>query len=510
VRHKALLPILLLALIGLGISVALSRSLYLAESKTISIEFRAEIDQLASAFEREVVLNLEILHALKAAVNVMPEMNETRFRLMTRDILQRSPAIQAFAWAPVVPRENLESFELEQQVWSPGWLLTEREESGSLVPVVDRQWYVPVQYIEPLGQNRPALGFDLASEQSRLAALSLARDTGRMVATAGITLVQEAGNQQGFLVFAPLYRGEPENLEQRHDSHYGFLNGVFRVGELATQSVGLAVHDNVLFRVVDTTGEINHVLYSNVDPDEQRWLNTMVYQSFLPNIAGRSWIIEAMPAEAYITQRRGYLPGLVLVFGSLFVALLVIYSLVSLSRNRELQEAKQELEKMSLTDGLTGLANRRHFDTFLDREWLLARRQKKALALIMLDIDFFKAFNDEYGHPAGDACLQQVAQALQAVIHRPTDLLARYGGEEFAIVLPQTDNAEAVAEACRAAVEAIGIRHDFSRVAPVVTISVGVCTLAATTATDVDQLKIQADQALYLAKGAGRNTVAGC
>lgn len=505
-RHPALI-VLVLALVGLGFCALLSRSLYVEETKTISTEFRAEIDQLTAAFEREVLLNLEILYALKAAVGVVPEMDADRFRVLTKNILERSPAIQAFAWTPVIDSAERVQFEHQQQTSRPDFFLKERNSKGVIIPVQERPWFVPVQYIEPIDDNRSALGFDLASEERRLAALLWARDGGMMVATAGIKLIQEPDNQRGFLVFAPLYQGDPGSLEERRAAHFGFLNGVFRVGELASQSIGHATGGDILFQVVDKTGGREDLLYTSADSKGERWLRARSYEAPLADVAGRAWFVEAMPAASYISDRRGYLPPLVMGAGSLFIGLLVFYAINSLKHNYELNSAKQELEKISLTDGLTELANRRHFDFYLDHEWLRARRHKIPISLIMLDIDFFKAFNDEYGHPAGDACLKQVAQALKGVVHRPTDLVARYGGEEFAIILPQTDDALAVAEACRATVESLRVPHAFSEVSSVVTISAGVYTLVPDVAMEPDQLTEKADEALYRAKDSGRNKV---
>lgn len=509
-KRYPLLTIFLLALLGLSFCAALSRLLYNSETQAIASQFHAEIEQGSAAFERELQLNLEVLYALKTAMDVIPGMHFSRFKTLSEGILSRSPAIQAFAWAPVIAEDQLQNFEALQQRTLPGLIVAEHDDQGERVPVRPRPWYVPVQFIEPMDQNRAAVGFDLASEQNRLSALEAARDSGRLMATAGIRLVQEPDNQQGFLVFAPLYQGQPTTLEQRRETHYGFINGVFRVGELANKALGLNEKSSLLVKVLDVTDEEPHLLYSNARPDLARWVQSMTYHVPLADVAGRSWRIEAMPSELYVAQRRSYLPALVMVSGALFIALLVIYALIGLHRTRVLYLARQELEKMSLTDGLTELANRRHFDTFIEQEWARANRLSRPLSLIMLDIDFFKPFNDQYGHPAGDECLRQVAQVLRRVIRRPTDLLARYGGEEFAIVLPDTDNPKAVAEACRAAVEAAAIPHDYSPVAPIVTISVGLCSCLPDSTTTLEDLKVQADEALYQAKHAGRNRVVTC
>lgn len=165
------------------------------------------------------------------------------------------------------------------------------------------------------------------------------------------------------------------------------------------------------------------------------------------------------------------------------------------------------LERLSVVDGLTGAANRRQFDTILDREWRRAKRLGKPVSLIMFDVDYFKSFNDHYGHLKGDDCLQRLAHLLEAMIHRPGDSAARYGGEEFAIILPETEatGAAIVAERVRQGVELLDIPHEASSVAKHVTISVGVATLVPGGEDLPDILVKRADERLYDAKRAGRN-----
>jgi diguanylate cyclase (GGDEF)-like protein len=177
-------------------------------------------------------------------------------------------------------------------------------------------------------------------------------------------------------------------------------------------------------------------------------------------------------------------------------------------RTAQLEDANRRLATLSTTDGLTGLANRRHFDDVLRTECARAARNGQPLALIMLDVDHFKKFNDHYGHQAGDACLIRVAQALAACARRASDLTARYGGEEFSIVLPDTGATEArgIGETLRCAIEGLGIVHAGSP-AGRVTISVGIAIQPALGAGDPDALLRLADAALYRAKDAGRNCV---
>lgn len=175
-----------------------------------------------------------------------------------------------------------------------------------------------------------------------------------------------------------------------------------------------------------------------------------------------------------------------------------------------LQERNQELTVLATRDGLTGLANRRHFEDTLHLELKRARRTGAPLSLVLLDVDFFKKYNDRYGHVAGDDCLRQVANTLRGGLARPTDLAARYGGEEFAVVLPSTSRigARYVAERLRLAIMELGIGH-VDNPAGVATISAGACTFHPTPGAEVkaEALLMQADALLYRAKAHGRNRV---
>ncbi|NET11311.1 MAG: diguanylate cyclase [Symploca sp. SIO2B6] len=179
---------------------------------------------------------------------------------------------------------------------------------------------------------------------------------------------------------------------------------------------------------------------------------------------------------------------------------------------QELERVNQKLKEHVITDALTGLANRRHFDECLDREWKRSLRDESTLALILCDIDYFKAYNDTYGHQAGDLCLQQVAQALKTkAAKRATDIVARYGGEEFAAILPGTglDGALEVADRLKNGVRELGIPHQGARGShDHITISVGVASTVAERDILPSDLLNCADKALYHAKENGRNAVA--
>lgn len=177
--------------------------------------------------------------------------------------------------------------------------------------------------------------------------------------------------------------------------------------------------------------------------------------------------------------------------------------------NAELAIANAELERLTGEDALTGVANRRAFEDFLSGAWRLAQRQNQPLALILLDVDHFKLFNDHHGHPAGDSCLRQIAHAAKGRLRRPADLFARYGGEEFVAVLGQTDleQARRLAEGLRKAIHELALTHGARGAGPRVTASFGVAALVPDGANSREQLLALADAALYAAKRGGRDRV---
>jgi|GEM_PF-1488236 len=205
-------------------------------------------------------------------------------------------------------------------------------------------------------------------------------------------------------------------------------------------------------------------------------------------------------------------------------SLIVVESTIDVIRNREgeiinyvsifhdiTQRKKQEeiLELRSRTDSLTGLSNRRYFDEALDIQWQVCIRNHFFIGIMMIDVDFFKKYNDAYGHQSGDDCLVKISRVLQANVRRSNDIIARYGGEEFVIVLIQTspENIREIAESIMRDVQSLKIRHSASDISEYVTISMGIASLTPTKDLSYTMLIEAADNALYLAKKSGRNRI---
>jgi diguanylate cyclase (GGDEF)-like protein len=176
---------------------------------------------------------------------------------------------------------------------------------------------------------------------------------------------------------------------------------------------------------------------------------------------------------------------------------------------KQLEAANKALQHLANMDALTGVANRRRFNNYLNSQWLNLAPERSPLSLILCDIDFFKLYNDKYGHPAGDMCLQKVGTVLSEAVQNSQDLVARYGGEEFAVIMPNTQMGGAVhfAAAMQARVRELEILHEQSTISRYVTLSLGVATTIPTFESEPSSLIIEADKALYKAKAEGRNRI---
>ena len=398
-----------------------------------------------------------------------------------------------------MPGVEKDAWEQAAQDVYPGFRFTERTSNSRMVPVRNRDEYFPVYYAEPQRGNEEALGFDLASEPTRRQALFRARDTGEMVGTGRVTLVQERRRQFGVLIFLPVYKTStvPPTVAARRRDLTGFVLGVFRIEDIvdralegfASRRLQLVLKDGL----ADGSAELLYtkVCWKGVGgiQADTAYSEDRVQQTIA--VATRQWQATWIPIEGAKAGGREWIAIIAVVVGLITTGTVAAYLHVLLGRkeavealvgertndltetNEALEQASQQLletnlqlEALAQVDALTGIANRRSFDETLEKELGRARREVQPLSLLLCDVDFFKIYNDTFGHVAGDMCLQKIARTIETRFHRSSDHVSRYGGEEFAAILPatDTDSALAMAQQLCVAVFDLGIRQSSPRI----------------------------------------------
>ncbi|NRA52713.1 MAG: diguanylate cyclase [Gammaproteobacteria bacterium] len=492
------------------------------EQKSIISSFQKEVNEQVVSLHRELVLSLEPLYSLSILFNSNEHPSMVQFNREAKRMLSRHEDIQALEWIPRVSLSQRQAYEKRHQVQFPGFEFSERKTQGKMIRAGERAVYYPVFFIEPITGNEAAIGFDLGSSASRLNAIEKAISSAKPQLSASITLVQERAKQHGILAFLPVYHGVNFTAEQRQRNFVGFVVGAYRVGDIFVSSALEDKYLGIEMQLIDQSQpDAPKTLYLHQPRTAGAVHESIVYEKQLPTIWGRQWSIIASPTTEYMEVRRGALPMVVAIVGFLFTCFIVGYVRVISRRTKTIQklvlqktfalnEANKNLEKLSRIDGLTNIANRRSLDEYLSNEWERAIRQSRPISFIIIDVDYFKRYNDNYGHVAGDECLKKIAAQLESCVKRSGDLVARYGGEEFAIVLIDTQQAEVVANRCCQAVSDLDLTHKHSDVTDNVTVSVGVCTALPLQGTHPNVIVELADQALYTAKKIGRNTVKIC
>ncbi len=519
--HKLHTPTVLATVLffGLFISISSGYLLYNMEGEKIIREFHKEVDEHAASLHRETIVNFEALRSLAILFSDSKTPDWNNFSLEAKSILSRHNGIQALEWVPLITHDQRNAFESKPLLNLPKFEIIERQKQGSMMIAPVKEVYFPVYFVEPYIGNELAYGFDLASNTTRYQTIISARNSGLPTATGSITLVQEKGDQKGFLAFIPIYKIRGLSTEERRKSNLlGFVLAVFRIGDIYLNSIKHKVIRNIKITLLDETHPLDETILHNTPNQGFEINNEIIYSKKLPLLWGRQWSIVASPTKEFFTNRRNVLPLAVFISILVFTIYISFYinfiskratavQKIVIEQNQEINETNKKLKLLSRSDGLTGIANRRYMDDFFEHEWLLALRNQTSISFILIDIDFFKLYNDNYGHPQGDDCLKRVAKQLQSILHRPCDLVARYGGEEFSLILPQTTNPIKIAENCRASIENMNIAHEYSKNSQVITISIGICTVIPKIGTPSRLLIETADKALYIAKNKGRNRV---
>lgn len=330
------------------------------EEHNIRKDFALAAENRFWALEREIAFHLHALTALRALYLSSQMITRSEFREFTRPLLSQHPSIQALEWIPLVADYQREMYEAAaRKDGFPDFAISERDPQGKMVRASERKEYFPVYFVEPHKGNETALGFDLASNRTRLESLERSRDTGEMVSTGRITLVQETGKHFGFLVFLPVYRKETaaDSIQARKGNLRGFVIGVFRVADILEKSLSYLNPEGINVYLSDRSApEKERFLYSHESKmktspvlsektDEKKSGEPIEY--FRPlAFANRQWDLRYTPTPEYISSRKTWHPWGVLAVGLLLTGLLTTYLVISLNRN----ERNEQLIKDRTTD----------------------------------------------------------------------------------------------------------------------------------------------------------------
>ncbi|MCH8998135.1 MAG: CHASE domain-containing protein [Proteobacteria bacterium] len=349
--RRSRFPVPIVIAIGLGCALSIGGYFLGAEFVTHEREARFELEVYHPIDRiRESIDDISaVLYSIRGLYAASKEVERAEFRAFVRS-LDVGSAVQALEWIPRVADSDRASLEeTARRDGFAGFRFAERHAQGQMVPAGKREVYFPVYYVEPYAGNTAALGFDLGSNPARLEALSRARDSGKMVATSRITLVQETGDQYGFLMFLPVYRkGAPtDTIEERRRNLDGFVLGVFRISDL----VNAAIHDgsiqesSVRLQVFDkSAADGSQRLYpKSSDATGEMTVQPSLRRTRTLNVGGRDWLIVATPSQApgYVVDL-GWLPWAIFLTGLSFTALLGYYLKLSISRTWQVERLVEE------------------------------------------------------------------------------------------------------------------------------------------------------------------------
>ncbi len=496
--------------------------------------FETGAEFLGDSLEKKIQRNFEVVYSLQGLFESAEVVDREEFGDYVHRALQRNSGIHALSWNPVVARSLRPEFEAAMRAQGfPDFTITERNEAGEVVPAGEREFYVVVQYIEPLEQNRRAHGFDIFSNTQRKEALRSAHVTGELTGTAPIKLVQETGSQSGVLFMLPVqrYPSPSKQLAAAADLPSGFVVGVFRVGSLLMEAAEGSDMNGVMLRLTDVDDAARPSLLANYLRDQNRMLPAEVaagpepgamYWQQTYSFGKRNWSFEILAGPSYLSGAHLWTLWGVFVTGLMFTTALSTFLLILSGRaiidqsradqlareiaEREAVEFKlhltnERLEIMASTDELTQIYNRRAIEEIGDKLEAQARRYKTPFAVLLLDIDHFKRVNDEWGHKTGDMVLKDFTNSIREAL-RDVDEFGRWGGEEFMILARNSGLAEA-AELAERLVAMVANRE----IEPVGKITTSIGVAVSRDDETFDEVVLRADRALYTAKANGRNRV---
>ena len=347
---------LLIIILGLLLSLTIFILARDWDLQRIRTQFNREADDYYETLKREIDSDLQTLLSLQTFYFYSHKVERSDFKDFVKPILSRHPGIQALEWIPRIPNSQRETYEkAARQDGFPGFQLTDREAQGKMVKSPHREEYFPVYFVEPYKGNEAALGFNLASDQKRREVLERSCDTGEMVASGRIRLVQETAGQFGFLVFAPIYRkGAPaDSVESRRQNLEGFTLGVFRIGDIMEKSLSYLIPRGIDVSLYDESAPMEErFLYlhrsrlsavaTTSETDKGAKSETRIQYAKGIDVAGRKWMFLCTPFPGYIASRRSWQPWEVLFGGLLLTVLLGSYMVINVNRTERIERLVKE------------------------------------------------------------------------------------------------------------------------------------------------------------------------
>ena len=451
------IPVIAIACIGLFFTWAVWSFVNNSDKNQKQVEMNTMGLNHAKHFEINLKKSLNFLRSIRGLYDSTGTVSRAGFATYVSS-LETDATVQALEWIPrvrAVDRQAHEDAAIADGLTD--YAIRERNPEGKMVPAEVRSVYFPVYYVQPFIGNQKAVGFDLGSSPARLRALQKAQDTGRIVLTKKITLVQERGTQSGFLAFEPIYKNgiTPIDIATRRQNLMGFALGVYRVGDLIS-TLKHDIHMMGQLFLVDRTDPSNvDVLYPAglEDKDVHAAVDSVDWSFKLPiDIPGRNWEILLIPTIGsmyFVTPTH--------VLGTMIIGLLLtlgitIYSLNTVlhtaragaavvktefdldKTQASLEAAREQLKHMESYDTLTGFPNRGQFDDRFDHTIEVASRKKEDVILLLVKLARIKDIGEKLGYQFGDNVLKEASIRLKSCT-RKADLIARVGADEFCVVM---------------------------------------------------------------------------
>ncbi|WP_101757491.1 diguanylate cyclase domain-containing protein [Oceanicoccus sp. KOV_DT_Chl] len=504
----------LIFLVSVSATFYTAHYLYKKELSNALQLFHSDVEKYASFIKVESERSLTLLMTLKNLLEVST-IRRNGFDSLAEEALDNYPQLQGVAWVPLVAHADRARYEASKQETVPGFEF--KEQNGEqLVTAGVKDFYLPVMYQLSRSKDTSSVGLDLSYGRFKTALEELGPENYLvdMLPDYSKELKKDEEAEYYLTVFMPIY----QKNEIGAQNFTGLLIGGISIQPLLANFLSDERHRHIDLVVADmTTDKRTFILNLSDDFDESELLSEYEYVTEMQLAGDRRWVVMAEPTNQYMALVISNSWQSAIAIGLIINFLLPAYIYNLRTRNATVQRlvkeqtarletANEKLEKLSRTDSLTLLANRRHFDDTLKAEWFRAMRDKKPLSLILCDVDFFKKYNDYYGHADGDVCLQQVALSFRSCFTRSGDVVARFGGEEFAAILPATVLVdETLIARCNQVINELALEHKGSEICSHVTVSLGGCTMIPSENLTIGQMIRTADKALYQAKAQGRN-----